>query len=459
MGGGLRFDSLASAPLSLTRSSEILIMRLAVQRIARLGANLPGAAGAIFLIAIWIAGPLEIRAADAAVDVASEVTLPCETVLRIHGSTTIGVNLMQDLLIPFLKQEGWTALKKSPADDGASYTVVGHPPGSDKLAGAYVEISDPESALTALDQGFADIAMCSRRIRPAEIRQLTRLGDMTSPSCEHVLALDAVAVIVNAANPVESLTRLQLKDIFLRHTVSWQDVGGQGPIHLYARDPKSGTCATFQSTILEDEDFSPDALRFADNRALAEAVAADPRGIGFVAVAFAGTNRIVAVSNGKPELPSIRPVASAIRNGEYLLSRRLFLYTGAVPENPLAQRFVTFAMANTGQAIVAQSGFLSPSAEPAVPREPATALASSPPLTPPPAAPEGRPNPTPPPARTRARLAEPPPVATPRPRAEAAPPKPTPTPRPPRPAATRPQSTPAAAPGFVPDQFSNGTGG
>src|SRR5262249_20122209 len=154
---------------------------------------------------------------------------PRDTVLRIHGSSTIGAHLVPDLLMPFLKAEGWTDLKRVAAADGASSTIVGRPAGSARPAGAYIEISDPENALAALDQGLADSAMCARRVRPAEARQLARMGELTSQKCEHVVALDAVAIIVTPANPVDLLTRAQLREIFLRHTTSWQDVGGSGP--------------------------------------------------------------------------------------------------------------------------------------------------------------------------------------------------------------------------------------
>src|SRR5450432_2957889 len=261
---------------------------------------------------IFLTAPVRATAAEPPDDSA-----PRDTVLRVHGSDTIGAHLMGELLLPFLQAEGWTDLSRVPSSGGTSSNVVGRPSPGGKLAGAYVEISDPESALSALDQGFADLAMSSRRIRAAEVRQLSRLGDLTSPACEHVLALDAVVVITNAANPVESLTRPQLKEIYLRRVTSWQEVGGSGPIHLYARDAKSGTHATFQAAVLEDEDLPPDAPRQPDNRSLSDAIAADPRGIGIVALTFAGTNRVVAISDGKPQPRLTRPTAATIRNGEY----------------------------------------------------------------------------------------------------------------------------------------------
>ena len=411
-----------------------------------------------FAAAILAAWPAATRAADAAADAATEVAVPCETVMRIHGSPTIGAVLIQDLLRPFLSAEGWTELRKSPAAEGTSYTLMGRTPGSAKLAGVYVEISDPESALTALDQGFADIAMSSRRVRPAEARQLTRTGDLTSPKCEHVLALDGVAVIVNSANPIETLTRSQLKEIFLRHTVSWQEVGGSGPIHLYASDAKSGNGATFQTAILDDEEISPDARRLNENQTLADAVASDPRGIGFVGSTFVGTNRVIALSDGKAEARAVKPVANSIRNGEYLLARRLYLYAAERTENPLAQKFMDFATGRAGQAIVMQDGFVSATLEPAVPRESVASLASNPPVPPPTALPEARTNPPPAPTPSRVRTVEPRPAPTPRARPEPAAPKPTPTPPPPRPSVPRSRSAPST-PASTPDANSGGTGG
>src|SRR5262249_33292595 len=159
-----------------------------------------------------------------------------------------------------------------------------------------------------------------------------------------------------------------------------------GPIHLYAPEAKSGSSATFQSSVLEDEECATDALRLPDNSELAEAIAADPRGIAFVSLTFAGANRIVAISDGKPEPRAARPLAAAaIRSGEYPLARRLYLYTAERPENPLAQKFLAFAMSTAGQTIAMQGGFVSATLEPAVAREPATSLAaaSTPTPTPP----------------------------------------------------------------------------
>ena len=428
-------------------------MRPASLRPAARLARLSRAALAVALAGVLLAAASLADAADPA-----DVSGPRDTVLRVHGSDTIGASLMGELLLPFLQAEGWKDVSRVPSSGGTSYNFVGRPSPAGKRASVYVEISDPESGLSTLDQGFADLTMSSRRIRPAEVRQFSRLGDLTSPACEHVLALDAVAVIVNAINPIESLTRQQLKDIYLRRVTSWQEVGGSGPIHLYARDAKSGTHATFQAAILEDEDLPPDAPRQPDNRSLSDAVAADPRGIGVVAHTFAGNNRVVAISDGKPEPRVTHPTTATIRSGAYPMTRRLYLYTAATSENLLVGRFLAFALGPAGQAIVTKNGPVSALTEPA--RAPYPEPVASP-------APSPSPSPVPPPADANPSRAPAPVAAAPGRPARAKPqptpaadrPRAAPTPRVPRPAARKPRANPATPTGPVEDPPSAGTDG
>jgi phosphate transport system substrate-binding protein len=194
-------------------------------------------------------------------------------------------------------------------------------------------------------------------IKPAEQATLSPLGDMTSQACEHVLALDGIAVVVNKGNPIASLSREQIRAIFSGQTTDWSKVGGRpGRIGIYARDDRSGTYDTFKSLALESAALSPDAKRFEDSNALSDAVAVDPDGIGFVGLPFVRSARAVAVfdQNTAPLLPS----AFTVAREDYVLSRRLFLYTPANPPNPLTLRFIQFATSDAGQEIVARDGFV-----------------------------------------------------------------------------------------------------
>ena len=180
---------------------------------------------------------------------------------------------------------------------------------------------------------------------------------MTSPASEHILGLDGIAVIVNQANPVTSLTKDQLGKIFSGGTTEWSALGGKsGSIHLYARDDKSGTFDTFKSLVLVGANLASSARRFEDSSALSDAVANDANGIGFIGLPYVRSAKAVAVaeSGAMPMLPNRFTVATE----DYPLSRRLYLYTPANPQNKYTRPFVQFVISKAGQDIVGANAFV-----------------------------------------------------------------------------------------------------
>jgi phosphate transport system substrate-binding protein len=277
--------------------------------------------------------------------------------LTIHGSNTIGSKLIGSLLDGFLRQEGWSNVTRVAGKDADEYSLQGVASGVNAVQSVQVEARGSATAFDSLAKSACDIGMSSRKIKPAEQAALVNLGDMTSPACEHVLALDGVAIVVQKGNSISSLSRKQLQAIFSGQTRDWSQVGGHpGTIALFARDDHSGTYDTFKSLVLESAPLSPDAKRFEDSAALSDAVAADPEGIGFVGLPFVRSSRAVPVSdqNTDPLLPSSFTVARE----DYVLSRRLFLYTPTNPPNPLTLRFIQFATSDAGQEIVSRGGFV-----------------------------------------------------------------------------------------------------
>jgi phosphate transport system substrate-binding protein len=277
--------------------------------------------------------------------------------LTIHGSNTIGSKLIGSLLDGFLRQEGWSNVTRVAGKDADEYSLQGVVSGTNAVQSVEVEARGSATGFDSLAKSACDIGMSSRKIKPAEQAALVNLGDMASPACEHVLALDGIAIVVHKGNLVASLSRKQLQAIFSGQIKDWSQAGGQpGSIALFARDDHSGTYDTFKSLVLESAPLSPDAKRFEDSAALADAVAADPKGIGFVGLPFVRSTRAVPVSdqNTDPLLPSSFTVARE----DYVLSRRLFLYTSTNPPNPLTLRFIQFATSDAGQEIVSRGGFV-----------------------------------------------------------------------------------------------------
>lgn len=284
--------------------------------------------------------------------------VPAEVILRIHGSNTIGAKLLPALMTEFLKSQGAKGISPKTGADPEEVTLEADL-GKGKKA-IEIHAHGSSTAFEGLQGGKCEIGMASRQIKPEEANAIARagLGELHSASFEHVLGLDGIAMLVNKDNPVGSLTKQDLAGIFSGKVTDWTQVGGQpGPIHVYARDAKSGTFDTFKSLVLEKLALVANAKRFEDSNELSDAVAADPAGIGFVGLPFIGDAKALAVSE-----PGTSPFIASrftVATEDYLLSRRLYLYTtSASRNNPLVKKFLEFALSDEGQAVVQNLGFV-----------------------------------------------------------------------------------------------------
>src|SRR5947208_6804273 len=67
------------------------------------------------------------------------------------------------------------------------------------------------TGIAAIIDGTAQIGMSSRRAKPAEVGTASSKGINLKPT---IVAYDGIAVIVNAANSLKSLTKKQVEQIF-----------------------------------------------------------------------------------------------------------------------------------------------------------------------------------------------------------------------------------------------------
>jgi len=270
--------------------------------------------------------------------------------LRLHGSNTIGKELALAVCEDFLKSQGATSVQRKARERENETDIEAILPNESAESLTFeVQAHGTKTAFEDLAAGKCDIGMASRQINSDEAKQCTLagLGDMFSPACENVLGLDGIAVFVNRSNPVNALTKEQIADIFSGGIMDWSQVGGRpGPINLHAPDDKSGTFDMFTSLVLGTKPLSLQASRYENSAKLSDEVAADPNGIGFAGMAFVRGSKPLAISDAgtRPLLPSPFTVA----NGDYPLSRRLFLYVPAESQNKWTRKFVEFALSSLG---------------------------------------------------------------------------------------------------------------
>jgi phosphate transport system substrate-binding protein len=278
---------------------------------------------------------------------------PPDVILRLQGSNTIGAGLAPQLAQAYLVSIGDedVTIEATVPDEARVIGTKG-----DHQEAIAISAHGSATAFQGLLQHTADIGMASRPIKRAEAEELKDMGDMTSPSNEHVLALDGIAVIANRSNRVSSLSKDTVGAIFSGIVKDWSQVGGTpGGIHLYARDEKSGTFNTFVALVLGRANLDGAARRFEDSNDLASAVAADPLGIGFVGLPYVGPTKAAISEAGAS---SLLPNRLTVGTEDYPLSRRLFLYIAQGNGNPHIGRFVEFALSREGQELVNKLGFV-----------------------------------------------------------------------------------------------------
>ena len=151
--------------------------------------------------------------------------------LVIKGSDTLGAKLVPQLAEEFKAQHSDTTFNI--AAEGST------------------------TGISAIIDGTAQIGMASRPTKPEEVAAAKAKGVTFK---ETTVAWDGIAVIVNSANPVKSLTKKQVEQIFTGDSADWSAVGGSGgKISVYTRNTSSGTYSEFKELAMKKRDYAQDS--------------------------------------------------------------------------------------------------------------------------------------------------------------------------------------------------------
>ena len=254
---------------------------------------------------------------------AAASTLSAEK-LVIKGSDTLGAKL-----VPMLAE---------------SYKAT-HP-------GTTFEIAAEGSTtgIAAITDGTAQIGMSSRHAKPTEISGATAKGVTLKPT---IVAYDGIGVIVSAGNPVGTLTKRQIEQIFTGEITDWSQVGGTaGPISVYTRNTSSGTYSDFKELAMKKRDYSPGSQKMAGNEQIAAEVAKNANGIGYVGLAYLTDPGIKTVS-----IEGALPSEASVIASKYPYARPTFYYTNGEATGEAAN-FLAFTLSDEGQKLVRKVGFV-----------------------------------------------------------------------------------------------------
>ncbi|MBA4399292.1 MAG: phosphate-binding protein, partial [Anaerolinea sp.] len=224
------------------------------------------------------------------------------------------------------------------------------------------------TGLTALISGTVDIANASRKIKAEEIQAAEANG---IKPVEHVIARDAIAVIVNPENPIGELSLEQIARIYRGEVNNWSELGGEDrPIVRLSRETNSGTHVYFLEEVVRlgdkenKEIFSADTLLLPSSEGIIAEVSENPNAIGYDGLGYVTPEvKMLAVARTADQ-PYVLPSVESVNNGQYPISRDLYMYTQTgAPQSVLD--YLAWILSPDAQQIVTDLGFvpiLSPTA-------------------------------------------------------------------------------------------------
>lgn len=235
-----------------------------------------------------------------------------------------------------------------------------------------IQAAGSSTAPTALTEGTANIGPMSRLMRDGEVEAFERRYGY-QPTLVAV-AIDALSVFVHKDNPIEGLFMYQLDGIFSATLncgnssplTLWGQLGLEGswsnrPIQLFGRNSVSGTYGHFKERALCRGDFKNSVNEQPGSASVVQSVASTLNSIGYSGMGYSTSSvRAVPIAR-EPGRPFVAAMMENAINGQYPMSRFLYLYVNKPPGEPLpplVEQFLVLALSFDGQSVVVRDGYV-----------------------------------------------------------------------------------------------------
>lgn len=281
-------------------------------------------------------------------------TLPTETTVPPETTEPLAPAL-QELMASLPVMDGSTSLIPLEAGLRAAYLDV-----DPEQAEAMVSHSSSWQSFYNLLEGNAELVFSV----PLSAEQ-QRLAADAGVALETVpIAMEGFVFVVNAENPVDTLTQQQLRDIYSGKITNWSEVGGlDEEIIAYQRNMDSGSqnymIAFMGDTPLTD---APTELRPASMFGLMEVIAVNDNSraaIGYSVYAYAADM----YGNGNEikfiKVDGVAPSKQSFADGTYpLMGYNYAVFRADEPEEGRVRPFVDWILSDEGQQAIAEAGYV-----------------------------------------------------------------------------------------------------
>ncbi len=222
------------------------------------------------------------------------------------------------------------------------------------------------TGIAALINGTVDIANSSRKIKDQERAdaEKNRGGAVN----EYIVGLDALAVFVHPANPLQDLTIEEIGCIYGKNgkCETWNDVRAgttvpgcqDNKIIRVSRQSNSGTYEYFREAILgAAQDFKSGSMDLNGSREGVDMVGKTPCAIGYTGMGYLSQEVKALCIAKKTGEPCVSPSMQTALDKSYPIARELFMYTVGTPK-PEVLAFLEWIKTDAAKALTQQSGFV-----------------------------------------------------------------------------------------------------
>ena len=187
-----------------------------------------------------------------------------------------------------------------------------------------------------------DMGLSSRALKDSE----TGLKSIT-------VALDGIAIIVNADSGVSNLSLQQISDIFTGKITNWSEIGGSDlEISCIGRESGSGTRDGFES-ITGTKDSCKLDQELTSTGAVITAVSSSKNAIGYASLSSVeGKTGVKTVT-----VDGVACSEATVLDGSYKIQRPFnFIVSEDAQLSPAAQAFIEFATSKDAAALIREAG-------------------------------------------------------------------------------------------------------
>lgn len=222
-----------------------------------------------------------------------------------------------------------------------------------------IQFSRTTQSYRNLMAGEADFLLAAEPA-PEVLAELEAGGDWTLTP----FATDALVFVVNADNPVDSLTMEQVQKIYTGEITNWKQVGGADmDIVPFQRNAEAGSQTMFEKLVMADLPLmEPPTYWVSDSMSgLLEAVRSydnSPAAIGYTVYYYANDMKM-AKGLKVLSIDGVAPSARAIREGDYPFLNPYFVAIRSdAPEGSSTRALYDWVLGPEGQTLAAAEGYV-----------------------------------------------------------------------------------------------------